>query len=123
MYAIISGGVLLSICDKPFYTMLNPRSGSFIPADEKIATGVAVGGQNYSIFGRDVESYPGAPVAEIRNIDGASQYLFEAFMKSLKAETDVSDLDTAVLDLSDTTQGQIDDLTTAVFELAEQINS
>lgn len=121
MYAIISGGVLLSICEKPNYSKKNPKSGAFILCSKEEATGVAVDGQNYKILGTDVEPYPDAPVAEIRNIDGASQYLFEAFMKSLKAETDVNDLDNAVLDMSETTQEQIDDLTTAIFDLAEQM--
>jgi hypothetical protein len=122
MYAIFSGNELITICDKPRYTVVKEDSGAFIEApSEEAATGVAAGTQNYSIAGKGVESYPGAPVAEIRNIDGASAYLFEALVKSLQSEKDCSALDGAVMDLGTITQEQYDDLSGAVMDLAEII--
>lgn len=122
MYAIFSGNQLITICEKPRYTVVNERSGAFVEApSEKEATGVAAGTQNYSIAGKDVESYPGAPVAEIRNIEGASAYLFEALVKSLQSEKDVSALDGAVMDLGDVTQEQYEDLSNAIIDLAELV--
>lgn len=34
MYAIISGGVLLALCDKPRYVKMNEASGAYVEAEE-----------------------------------------------------------------------------------------
>lgn len=124
MYAIFYQCELIGICDQPMYVKPHPaRENMYMPATEEDATGITVQGTKYSIEGKGVEVYPGAPVAEVRNIDGASSYLFNAFMKSIQAERDCNDLDTAVIDLGDTTQEQYEDLSNAVLELAEVVTS
>ncbi len=67
MYAILSGGVLVSLCDKPRYVRLNPDSGAYIEAAPEEAVAVAVTVVIYNINdGRDV---PGAHGAVFREID------------------------------------------------------
>ena len=39
MYAIISGGVLLALCDKPRYVRKNEVSGAYVEAEEAQAEG------------------------------------------------------------------------------------
>lgn len=73
MYAIISGGVLVALCDRPRYIKVNPKTGAYIEATEIEAIGIAVGGNVYNLSGRvDIE---GAPEATIRN-DDIGEYVF-----------------------------------------------
>ncbi len=74
MYAILSGGVLVSLCDKPRYVRLNPDSGAYIEAAPEEAVAVAVNGVLYNI--NDGSDVPGAPGAVVRGID-ASEYIFD----------------------------------------------
>lgn len=126
MYAIIHNNEVISICEEIPYVKRNPVKSSpakFIKSGKERARGIMVNHVVYAISGFPKIPYEGAPVAEIKEIQGASKYIFDAFVKSLKVEKDANDLNDAIIDMSGTTQEQIDDLTDAVFELAEQINA
>ncbi len=73
MYAILSGGALVSLCDKPRYVRLNPDSGAYIEAKPEEAIAVAVNGSLYNI--KDGSAVPDAPQAVVQERDGA-EYVF-----------------------------------------------
>lgn len=51
MYAILSGGVLLALCDKPRYVKVNEASGAYVEAEEAEAVGVSICGDLYNLVG------------------------------------------------------------------------
>ena len=73
MYAILSGGVLLALCDKPRYVKVNEASGAYVEAEEAEAIGVAVWGDLYNLVGGT--AIPDAPEAIITHSDIA-EYVF-----------------------------------------------
>lgn len=60
MYAIMSGGALLALCDRPRYVKKN-EEGVYIEAQEPEAEGIAVNGDLYNLPGGT--AIPGAPEA------------------------------------------------------------
>lgn len=67
MYAIISGGVLLALCDKPRYVKQNEASGAYVEAEEAQAVGIAVSGDLYNLPGGT--AIPDAPEAVVREME------------------------------------------------------
>ena len=61
MYAILSGGALLALCDKPRYVRLNPDSGAYVEAAPEEAIAISVNGDLYNINGGS--AIPDAPLA------------------------------------------------------------
>ena len=79
MYAIISGGVLLALCDKPRYVRNNEASGAYVEAEEAQAEGISVNGDLYNIGGGS--AIPDAPQAVVtaRVQSSASSALWAAW--------------------------------------------
>ena len=73
MYAILSGGALVALCDKPRYVRLNPDSGVYVEATPEEAIAVSVNGDLYNINGGN--AIPDAPGAVVREED-AAEYVF-----------------------------------------------
>lgn len=73
MYAIISEGSLLTLCDRPRYVKRNAASGTYVEATEDEAIGVAVGGTVYNLPGGS--DIPDAPEALVREAE-AAEYVF-----------------------------------------------
>lgn len=73
MYAILSGGVLLALCDKPRYVKVNEASGAYVEAEEAEAVGVSICGDLYNLVGG--KAIPDAPEAIITHSDIA-EYVF-----------------------------------------------
>lgn len=73
MYAILSGGALLALCDKPRYVRINPDSGAYVEATPEEAIAVSVNGDLYNIGGK--AEIPDAPEAVITQRD-AAEYVF-----------------------------------------------
>ena len=51
MYAIISKGELLALCERPRYVKRNEETGAYVEAAEAEALGIAVGGEVYNLPG------------------------------------------------------------------------
>ena len=51
MYAIISKGELLALCERPRYVKQNEETGAYVEAAEAEAIGIAVGGPVGAIAG------------------------------------------------------------------------
>lgn len=103
MYAIISGGALLALCDKPRYVKKSETNGAYVEAAEADAVGVAVCGDLYNINGGD--AIPDAPQAVVAKHD-VNEFVFrnrvrieenEAATNSaiIEVENALCDLDTA----------------------------
>lgn len=61
MYAIISKGELLALCERPRYVKRNAETGAYVEAAEAEAIGIAVGGEVYNLPGGT--AIPDAPEA------------------------------------------------------------
>lgn len=83
MYAILSGGALVALCDKPRYVRLNPESGAYVEAAPEEAIAVSVNGDLYNINGGN--AIPDAPEAIIREEDMA-EYVFHNRARIVETE-------------------------------------
>ncbi len=68
MYAILSSGAIIAICDKPRYVKMNEESGAYVETIEDEAVGLSVDGMLYNISGR--EDIPDAPQAVAMEAEG-----------------------------------------------------
>lgn len=73
MYAIVSGGALVALCEKPRYVRRNPDSGAWVEASREQAEAVSVNGDLYNLRGGS--AVPGAPEAAVRE-DDVAEYVF-----------------------------------------------
>ena len=78
MYAIISEGDLVSLCDRPRYVKVNESSGAYIRAESEEAIALSVNGALYNINGG--EHIPGAPQAVVKETD-AGEYVFRSCVR------------------------------------------
>jgi len=122
MYAILSGGMLIALCDKPRYVRKNAE-GVYVEAHELEADGIAVNGELYNIIGSSV--IPGAPEAII--ITGnVSEYVFRNHEKIVKNETETYtafvDMENAICDLDTTTDERFNEVENALCELDGVLN-
>lgn len=103
MYAIVSDGVLVSLCDKPHYVKLNEENGCYVEAEETEAIAVSVRGNLYNT--NEENAVLGVPQATITRSDGA-EYVFQnrvriaeneesTTLKMIEVENALCDLDTA----------------------------
>ena len=83
MYAILSGGALVALCDKPRYVRLNPDSGAYVEAAPEEAIAVSVNGNLYNINGGT--AIPDAPQAVVSEVD-ASEFVFHNRARIVKNE-------------------------------------
>ena len=95
MYAILSGGELLALCDRPRYVKINEDSGAYVEAEAAEAIGVSVRGELYNINGGD--AIPDAPEAVVKQGD-AAEYVFQNRARILEGEETVG---TALVEIED----------------------
>lgn len=95
MYAIISDGVLLALCDKPRYVRKNEASGAYVETEEAQAEGISVNGDLYNIGGGN--AIPDAPQAVITEGD-VSEYVFR---NRVRIEENEETTGTAVLKIEE----------------------
>lgn len=118
MYAILSGGALVALCDRPRYVCINPDSGAYVEADPEEAIAIAVNGRLYNINGGN--AIPGAPQAVIRE-DGAAEYIFSNRVRITKNEETtgaaVVQLEEALCEQDAASEGRLSAIEEALCEL------
>lgn len=124
MYAILSGGALLALCDKPRYVKVNEASGAYVEADEAEAVGVSVNGDLYNINGG--EAIPSAPEAIITQVD-VSEYVFSNRVQIVENEestnTAVAKIEEALCELDTASAENATVVEDALCELDEMISA
>lgn len=73
MFAILSEGALLALCERPRYVKVNEETGAYVEATAEEAVGVAVDGQVYNLPGGTAIS--DTPEAVIQEAE-APEYVF-----------------------------------------------
>lgn len=123
MYAILSGGVLLVLCDRPRYVKVNEASGAYVEADEAEAIGVSVRGDLYNINGGS--AIPDAPEAVITQGE-ITEFVFRNKARIEENEeatgTAIIGIEDAVCELDETTDTRLSEVENALCELDEIIS-
>lgn len=117
MYAILNGGVLLALCDKPRYVKKND-GGVFVEAEEAEAIGVAVNGDLYNIGGKG--EIPDAPEVTVTRRDVA-EVVFQnrARIKENEEATGAAivEVENALCDIDATAEEKLTAMEDALCEL------
>ena len=82
MYAIMSNGELLALCERPRYVKRN-EGGIFVETPKDEAEGIAVGGAVYNLPGGS--AIPEAPEALVTDAE-ASEYVFRNRVRIIENE-------------------------------------
>lgn len=122
MYAIISEGKLISLCERPRY-ITRTEDGIFVEASEEEAIGLAVAGEPYNLPGHtEIE---GAPEAWAQESD-VGEYVFQ---NAVTIEQNANDTGSAIVtvqdavcELDESTDSRMGALEDAICELDEIIN-
>jgi len=89
MYEIISGGVLIALCETPRYIKRKEKTGAYIEATAEDAEGIAVGGDIYNLPGGS--AIEGAPEAAIRPAEsGECIFRTQKEVEAVKTETEAT---------------------------------
>ena len=123
MYAIISDGVLLALCDKPRYLKKN-ESGVYVEAEEPQAEGISVNGDLYNIGGGS--AIPDAPQAVVTEGE-AAEYVFRNRARIEENEKNTStaivSIEEALCELDTASTENAEAMENALCELDEMICS
>lgn len=124
MYAVISDGVLLALCDKPRYVRKNEESGAYVEAEEAQAEGVSVNGDLYNIGGGN--AIPDAPQAVVTEGE-ASEYVFSNRVRIEENEKNTStaivSIEEALCELDTASTENATAMENALCELDEMISA
>ena len=122
MYAILSGGVLLSLCDKPRYVKKNDN-GVYVEADAAEAIGVSVRGDLYNINGGN--AIPDVSEAVVIKND-VSEYVFRNRVRLEKHEkttnSAIIEVENALCELDTAADDKLTVMEDALCELDSIIN-
>ena len=123
MYAILSGGALVSLCDKPRYVRLNPNSRAYVEAPPEEAIALAVNGKLYNIRGEN--NIPDAPQAIVSERD-VSEFVFDNRARIARNEKTtgavVVQFEEALCEQDAVTEGRLSAVEEALCELDNAIN-
>ncbi|MCD7732392.1 MAG: hypothetical protein LUH56_03010 [Oscillospiraceae bacterium] len=118
MYAVISEGALVALCDKPRYVKINENTGLYVRAEKEDAIGISVNGKLYNLPGSSVIA--GAPEAIVRDGD-VSEYVFSnrarIEVNAESTETAFVSVENAVCELDSSIQDRLAVVETALCEL------
>lgn len=99
MYAILSEGKIIALCDKPRYVRMKKETNTYIEAKKEEAEALAVNGTLYNLPGG--AAIPDAPEAIVTRCDGGGK-MFEQqgdiaknAAATVKVENALCDLDAA----------------------------
>ncbi len=124
MYAILSGGELLALCDEPRYIKINEKTGTYIRASAEDAIGIAVNGATYNLPGRS--DIADAPQVVIRTGD-VSEYVFrnKAQIKENEDSTSAAivAVEDAICSMDESSEARLAALETALCELDAAVSS
>ena len=95
MYAIMSGGELVDLCDEPRYIKQNDY-GIYVTADAADAIGVSVKGDKYNINGGD--AIPDAPQAVVVQRDGG-EFVFNSCEQIKEDEAAIALIEDAICEM------------------------
>lgn len=123
MYAILSGGALLALCDKPRYVKKNEESGAYVEAEAAEAVGVSVCGDLYNLPGGT--AIPDAPEATVRE-GGIEEYVFRNRARIIENEeatgAAIVEVEDALCELDESTDERVSAVEDALCELDELIH-
>lgn len=123
MYAILSGGALVALCDKPRYVRLNPESGAYVEAEPEEAIAISVKGDLYNLPGGT--AIPDAPEAVVRE-DDVAEYVFRNRARIVENEETtgaaVVQLEEALCEQDTATEERLSAVEEALCELDSVIN-
>lgn len=123
MKAIISGGVLLALCDKPRYVKRNDASGAYVEAEEAEAVGIAVCGSLYNLAGGT--EIPDAPEAVVTD-DDIAEFAFRNRARIVKNEETTNaaivEIESALCELDETAETKLAAMEDALCELDSSVN-
>lgn len=123
MYAILSGGVLLALCDKPRYVKKNEASGAYVEAEATEAVGISVSGDLYNLPGSD--AIPDAPEAIVTDSD-ITEFVFRNRARIAENEeatgAAIVEMENAMCESDAETDGRLAEVENALCELDAAIN-
>lgn len=123
MYAILSGGLLISLCDKPRYIRKNEKNGVYIESTKEDSIGISVHGNLYNFTGKN--SIPDAPEAIIVQGDVA-EYVFHNQTRIINNEESANaaiiEMENALCDIDTHTVERLSILEDALCELDSTTN-
>lgn len=118
MYAIMSGGEAIALCDAPRYVRRNDNN-IYVEADKSEADAIAVCGTLYNLPGGG--AIEGAPEA-VAVRQEAGEYILGNRAKINAAGASITGLEDAACDLDALTEGRVSALEDAVCELDAALN-
>lgn len=122
MYAIISGGLLVALCDRPRYIKVNVKTGAYIEATEEDAIGVSVGGDLFNLPGGT--AIKDAPEAIIKP-DEVAEYVFRNSVKISENEeataAGFTEVEDAICEFDAANEERISAIEDALCELDEAL--
>lgn len=123
MYAILSGGKLLALCEKPRYVRMNEQTGAYVEADSEGATGIAVGGEVYNLPGGT--AIQDAPEALVVKRDEA-EFIFQTKAHIVKVEettgTAIVGIEEALCEMDSASEDRVTALEQAMCDMDEIIS-
>lgn len=123
MYAILSGGALLALCEKPRYVRMNEQTGAYVEAEGEGAIGIAVGGKVYNLPGGT--AIPDAPEALVVKRDEA-EFIFQTKAHIVKVEettgTAIVGIEEALCEMDIAAEDRVTALEQAMCDMDEIIS-
>ncbi len=119
MYALMSGGALVALCDKPRYVRRNPSSGAFIESPKEEAEAIAVRGKLYNLPGSD--KIPDAPEAVVSEVE-IPEFVFQNQARIMSNESAVASAENALCEQDTAANTRLSALEDAICELDAVIN-